>query len=180
KNECTAALGFIWMLSQGVIKYRNVTAPYLKSNGILPIFLFRRNLLRSLISLTAGTTDKSKNVTDKFHTMSKSEAQILASYKPTINKTTLIHDIARMEKRRSKCFHLFNSTPHITIYYEDLLKNPDKWLDEVQDFINVPRQKLKSDQIKIHNGAIPSSVTNWEEIVATLNGTKYERFLYED
>ncbi|EPS70269.1 p-loop containing nucleoside triphosphate hydrolase family protein-like protein, partial [Genlisea aurea] len=180
KNECTSAIGFIWMLHQNVIRYRNVTVPYIKSNGILPIFLFRKNPLRCIISLAAAVNDETKNVTEKFHTMSKYEAHVLASYKPTINKVTLVSNIKYMKKQISKCFKLFNDTPHIRIYYEDLLKNPDKWLDQVQDFIKVPRQKLRSDQIKIHNGPISSLVSNWEEIVETLNGTKYQKFLYED
>ncbi|KAK1578503.1 hypothetical protein Q3G72_030759 [Acer saccharum] len=51
KNACSAAVGFKWMLNQGLMEHHNEIAEYFKRNGVSAIFLFRRNLLRRMISL---------------------------------------------------------------------------------------------------------------------------------
>lgn len=48
---------------------------------------------------------------------------MLSNYKPTINATTLITDLQQMEKTVAKALEYFNSTRHIILYYEDLIKN---------------------------------------------------------
>lgn len=48
---------------------------------------------------------------------------MLSKFKPTVNATTLISDLQQVEKTVSKALEYFNSTQHITLYYEDLVKN---------------------------------------------------------
>ena len=48
---------------------------------------------------------------------------MLSKYKPTINATTLITNLQQVEKTVAKALEYFNSTQHITLYYEDLIKN---------------------------------------------------------
>lgn len=48
---------------------------------------------------------------------------MLSNYKPTINATTLITDLQQVEKTVAKALEYFNSTRHIILYYEDLIKN---------------------------------------------------------
>ena len=51
------------------------------------------------------------------------QAEILASYKPVINTTKLIHELKQVQKTMTKALGVFNSTRHIVLYYEDVLKN---------------------------------------------------------
>ncbi|GKV22475.1 hypothetical protein SLEP1_g32343 [Rubroshorea leprosula] len=182
KNECTAAVGLKWMLNQGLMQHHEEIVEYFKTRGVSTIFLFRRNLLRRMISVLANSYDshaKLLNGTHKSHVHSTKEAEILASYKPFINATTLIPNLRQAEDTTTKALEYFKSTRHIILYYEDVLKNHTK-LVEVQEFLKVPRKELKSRQVKIHKGSLSSHVENWGQVQNALKGTQYERFLYND
>ncbi|XP_022897861.1 uncharacterized protein LOC111411587 isoform X2 [Olea europaea var. sylvestris] len=76
KNECTAAVGLKWMLNQGLTQHHVEIVEYFKSKGVSAIFLFRRNLLRRMISILANSYDqnaKPLNGTHKSHVHSPQE-----------------------------------------------------------------------------------------------------------
>lgn len=182
KNECTAAVGLKWMLNQGLMQNHEQILEYFKAKGVSVIFLFRRNLLRRMISILGNTYDrdfKLLNGTHKSHVHSPREAEILASYKPVINTTMLIRELKQVQKTMTKALGIFNSTRHIVLYYEDVLNNRTKLLD-VQDFLRVPRRNLTSRQVKIHKGSFSDHVANWDDVKRTLNGTEFDSFLHAD
>ncbi|CAI9104368.1 OLC1v1003025C4 [Oldenlandia corymbosa var. corymbosa] len=182
KNECTAAVGLKWMLNQGLIQHHDQILEYFNRRGVSLIFLFRRNLLRRMISILANSFDQNAkllNGTHKSHVHSSHEAEILAKYKPTINATMLIPSLKQVEQMVTEALGYFKSTRHIVLYYEDIIKNRTKLLD-VQDFLKVPRMELSSRQVKIHRGSLSSQVENWADIEKTLKGTPYESFLRSD
>lgn len=182
KNECTAAVGLKWMLNQGLMHYHEEIVEYFKSRGVSTIFLFRRNLLRRMISILANSYDQNAkllNGTHKSHVHSPKEAEILATYKPEINTTLLIPNLRQAEEMVSKAIEYFNSTRHMVVYYEDIIKNQTK-LRDVQDFLRVPITELCSKQVKIHKGSLSSQVDNWSDVEKALNGTPYEGFLHAD
>ncbi|PPD69660.1 hypothetical protein GOBAR_DD33461 [Gossypium barbadense] len=149
KNECTAAVGLKWMLNQGLMQHHKEIVEYFNTRGVSTIFLFRRNLLRRMISILANSYDrdaKPLNGTHKSHVHSPHEAAILASYKPVVNATTLIPSLRQVEETTKKGLEYFKSTRHIILYYEDVVKNHTK-LAEVQEFLKVPKRELKSRQI---------------------------------
>lgn len=182
KNECSAAVGFKWMLNQGLMQYHKEIVEYFNHRGVSVIFLFRRNLLRRLVSVLANSYDryaKLLNGTHKSHVHSQQEAEVLSRYKPAINSTLLIAELKEAELTAAKAFEYFNSTRHIVLYYEDLVKNRKK-LKEVLEFLRLPQMKLKSRQVKIHRGTLSEHVQNWDDVNKTLNGTEYESFLHAD
>ncbi|XP_061961391.1 uncharacterized protein LOC133682143 [Populus nigra] len=182
KNECNAAVGFKWMLNQGVMEHHEGIAEYFKQNGVHAIFLFRRNLLRRMISVLANSYDKSNkplNGTHKSHVHSSMEAEVLAKYRPTINATTLIAELKHVDDRATRAIDYFKSTRHTVVYYEDVVGNRTK-LKEVQDFLRLPYRELTSRQVKIHSGHLSKQVQNWDEIHKVLKGTQYESFLHLD
>ncbi|PSS26095.1 Nodulation protein like [Actinidia chinensis var. chinensis] len=182
KNECTAAVGLKWMLNQGLMQHHEEIVEYFNSKGVSAIFLFRRNLLRRMISILANSYDQNAkllNGTHKSHVHSSHEAEILARYKPTVNLTLLIPNLRQVEEMVAKALESFKSTRHIILYYEDIIKNRSK-LIEVQDFLKVPQMDLKSRQVKIHKGSLSQRVENWDDIEKALKGTPYESFLHED
>ncbi|GFP84554.1 hypothetical protein PHJA_000599300 [Phtheirospermum japonicum] len=177
KNECTAAVGLKWMLNQGLMQHHEEIVDYFKSKGVSAIFLFRRNLLRRMISVLANSYDqnaKPLNGTHKSHVHSPHEAEILASYKPTINTSLLIPNLMQVEDLVNKSLEYFKSTRHIIVYYEDIK------IVDVQNFLRVPQQKVKSRQVKIHKGSLSSQVENWGDIEKALSGTRYEGYLNDD
>ncbi|XP_011004994.1 PREDICTED: uncharacterized protein LOC105111367 [Populus euphratica] len=182
KNECTAAVGLKWMLNQGVMQYHEEIVEYFNTRGVSAIFLFRRNLLRRMISILANSYDrdvKPLNGTHKSHVHSPHEAEILAKYKSLINTTLLIPSLKQVEDTTAKALEYFKSARHIILYYEDVVKNRTKLLD-VQDFLKVPRRELKSRQVKIHKGSLLNYVENWDEVQKSLKGTHYENLLSGD
>ncbi|XWS24270.1 hypothetical protein CRYUN_Cryun28dG0086400 [Craigia yunnanensis] len=182
KNECSAAAGFKWMLNQGVMQHHKDIVKYFKKNGVSAIFLFRKNLLRRMISLLANSHDKSVkplNGTHKSHVHSSAKAQILAKYKPTINITQLIPELKRAEQKTASAVEYFNTTRHIVLYYEDLVKNRTK-LREVQEFLRLPYRELTSGQIKIHTAPLSEQVANWDDVQKAVKKTSYESFLHSD
>ncbi|XVE82771.1 hypothetical protein DITRI_Ditri16bG0032600 [Diplodiscus trichospermus] len=182
KNECSAAVGFKWMLNQGLIEHHREIVEYFNHRGVSAIFLFRRNLLRRMVSVLANSYDryaKLLNGTHKSHVHSEEEAAALSSYKPTINSKSLISDLKEVEMAAARALEYFNSTRHMVLYYEDLVTNHTK-LKDVQDFLGLPLMELTSRQVKIHKGSLSDFVNNWDDVSKTLNGTEYESFLCAD
>ncbi|MQL98544.1 hypothetical protein Taro_031256 [Colocasia esculenta] len=182
KNECTAAVGFKWMLNQGLMEHHEEIVKYLNRRGVSLIFLFRKNLLRRMVSVVANSHDrfaKQLNGTHKSHVHSKDEAAILARYKPVINTAFLISDLKKTQKWVADALDHFKSTRHIILYYEDLVSNHTKLID-VQDFLIVPHRKLVSRQVKIHTKPLSEQIENWDDVYNALNTTVYRSFLNAD
>lgn len=182
KNECSAATGLKWMLNQGLMEHHKEIEEYFNRRRVSVIFLFRRNLLRRMVSMLANSYDrhaKLLNETHKAHVHSVEEADILSKYKPTINSTSLLNDLKDMEMRAAKALEYFNSTRHMVLYYEDLMKNHTK-LKDVQEFLGLPQMELTSRHVKIHRGPLSDHIQNWDDVNKTLKGTVYESFLEAD
>ncbi|XP_008775528.2 nodulation protein H-like isoform X2 [Phoenix dactylifera] len=182
KNECTAAVGFKWMLNQGVIHHHDEIVKYFNQRGVSAIFLFRRNLLRRMVSVLANMHDrgaKQLNGTHKAHVHSRDEADVLARYKPTINVNSLVPELKQMDKWGADALDYFKSTRHILLYYEDLVNNRKK-VKDVLKFLRLPKRKLSSRHVKIHRRPLSDQVENWDAVYDTLKGTEYESFLHAD
>ncbi|KAK9948879.1 hypothetical protein M0R45_004436 [Rubus argutus] len=187
KNECSAATGFKWMLNQGLMEHHKEIVEYFNRRGVSAIFLFRRNLLRRMVSVLANSYDryaKLLNGTHKAHVHSEEEAETLSKYKPTINCTKLITDLKEMELTAAKakntsiapdtwsCTMKILSKPHC--------KDLTEVLKDVEGFLRLPKKRLKSRQVKIHNGPLADHIKNWDDVKKTLTGTPYEDFLHAD
>ncbi|OMP02036.1 hypothetical protein COLO4_11389 [Corchorus olitorius] len=183
KNECSAAVGFKWMLNQGLLKHHREIVEYFNRRSVSAIFLFRRNLLRRMVSVLANSHDRNYakllNGTHKSHVHSQEEAKALSSYKPIIKSTSLISDLKEVEMTVLKALEYFNSTRHMVVFYEDLVTNHTK-LKDVQDFLGLPQMELTSRQVKIHKGSLSDFVKNWDDVNKILHGTEYESFLRAD
>ncbi|PON49569.1 P-loop containing nucleoside triphosphate hydrolase [Trema orientale] len=180
KNECSAAVGFKWMLNQGLMEHHEEIVEYFKKKGVSAIFLFRRNLLRRMISVLANSYDKDAkllNGTHKSHVHSPLEAQILANYKPKINATLMIKELNKANETTTRALEYFKSTRHIVVYYEDVINNRTK-LKDVQEFLRLPYRELKSRQVRIHTAPLWEQVQNWADVKDGLNGTSFETFLH--
>ncbi|KAL3626796.1 hypothetical protein CASFOL_022681 [Castilleja foliolosa] len=182
KNHCSAAVGFKWMLNQGVMEYHKEIVEYFNDRGVSIIFLFRRNLLRRMVSVLANSYDryaKLLNGTHKSHVHSYEEADTLSRYRPLINSTSLVMDLMLMEKMVMEVLGYFSNTRHIILYYEDLVKNRTKLVDVLQ-FLGLPLMELTSRQVKIHRGSLSEHIKNWDDVKMALIGTAYQTFLHND
>lgn len=182
RNECTAAVGFKWMLNQGPVEYQKEVLEYFKRMGVSIILLRRRNVLKRLISIMANDFDRREkllNGTHKSHVHSVEEAMKLAEYKPVINVTDLPENLQTVEDTSIAAERFFQSLRMKVVYYEDLVMNPER-LTETQEFLGVTPRKLESKQVKIHTRPLSEQIQNWDEVLARLKGTKYEVFVHDD
>ncbi|XP_012570799.2 uncharacterized protein [Cicer arietinum] len=182
KNECNAAVGYKWMLNQGVMEHHKEIVEYFQRKRVSVIFLLRRNFLRRVVSVLANSYDKYAkplNGTHKSHVHSTIEAKVLAKYKPRINTTLLMEELKQTEETAAKAIEYFNNTRHIVLYYEDLFKNLTK-LKDVQEFLRLPYRDLQSHQIKIHTKPLSMQIENWYEVHKILKGTPYQSFLFSE
>ncbi|KAK8952609.1 hypothetical protein KSP40_PGU021597 [Platanthera guangdongensis] len=180
KNECTGAVGFKWMLNQGLMKNHEGIVEYFQSKGVSAIFLLRRNLLRRWVSILANSHDrdaKQLNGTHKAHVHSRHEADILASFKPIIDVKKLILDIKQTSKWSTDALQYFNGTRNIVLYYEDLIRNRTKVMD-VLSFLRLPHRELNSRHVKIHTRPLSDHIENWDVVFKSLKGTEFEGFLH--
>ncbi|KAH7426039.1 hypothetical protein KP509_11G082400 [Ceratopteris richardii] len=181
KNECTSAVGFKWMLNQGVMEYHREILSYFRRRGVSVIFLLRRNLLRRLVSILANAYDKEMkllNGTHKSHVHSKEEANTLAYFKPVINHQALSESFHHIVRLTGNALKAFNSTRHTVVYYEDLVERKEM-LEQIQEFLGVPILTLRSQQVKIHTKPLSDQIRNWDIVYDTLNGTEFEKFLVD-
>lgn len=182
KNDCISAVGFKWMLNQGVMDYNKEASAYFQKRGVSVIFLFRHNLLKRLVSVLANAYDRDAkllNGTHKAHVHSEHEAEALASYRPVINTYFLPAHLQRIRDITNDALHFFNNTRHMIIYYEDLVKD-HKVLKGVLKFLGVPQMKLGSQHVKIHKKPLREQIENWEEVSYTLKGSKFEEFFTDN
>ncbi|KAL5558588.1 hypothetical protein UlMin_034799 [Ulmus minor] len=182
KNECSAAVGFKWMLNQGLMEHHKEISEYFKEKGVSAIYLFRRNLLRRMVSVLANSYDKDAkllNGTHKSHVHSPLEAQILAKYKPKMNTSLLIPELKKTVETTTKAIEYFKTIRHIVLYYEDVVHNRTK-LKDVQEFLRLPYRELNSRQVKIHTAPLWKQMENWDDVRKALNGTAYQSFLHAD
>ncbi|EPS72680.1 hypothetical protein M569_02078, partial [Genlisea aurea] len=170
-----------WLM-KGLLEFHEQVKDYFIARDASMIFLFRRNLVRRMVSLLANAYDKANrllNGTHKSHVHSPDEAQVLAKFKPSINVTVLIKDLRTAERRVERALECFKTTRHMVFYYEDLIKNRTK-LVELQRFLKLPVRNLTSLQVKIHDGPLSQQIENWEEVQLTLRGTPYQKFIEDD
>ncbi|XP_064968237.1 uncharacterized protein LOC135614624 [Musa acuminata AAA Group] len=182
KNECTAAVGFKWMLNQGLMANHDEIVKYFNERGVYAILLFRRNLLRRLVSQLANDHDrrtKQLNGKHRAHVHSEYEANVLAKYKPTLNATELMSSLKTANECVTNALDYFNSTRHIVLYYEDLILNHTKLVD-VLKFLGVPQRRMVSRHVKIHKKPLSKQVENWEDVYNAIKGTEYQGFLNAD
>ncbi|KAG0485297.1 hypothetical protein HPP92_009376 [Vanilla planifolia] len=147
RNKCLAAVGFKWMVNQGIRDNHEGIVDYFNRRGISAILLLRKNLLRRLVSVKANKQDGHDNLlngTHKAHVSSKEEAQILASYKPKLDVKRLIPNLEHMERLAADTLEYFKSTRHIVVYYEDLVQNQTEKMMDVLEFLRAPQRSLVS------------------------------------
>ncbi|KAK8951567.1 hypothetical protein KSP39_PZI003410 [Platanthera zijinensis] len=175
KKNCFYAVGFKWMLNQGVLDNHEEIVDYFNRRGVSLVLLFRRNHLRRLVSLKANNHDgiaKDVNGTHRAHVFSKEEAEILGKYKPKLYIKGLIPTLEHMERLATDTLNNFRSTRHMLVYYEDLVRNQTK-MNEVLEFLKVPQRKLISGHVKIHTRPLAQQVGNWRDVVKAIMRTKY-------
>jgi len=133
---------------------------YLLENDVKVIRLFRKNALKTVISRI------------RHHDGDK------GGKKTTIPVENLIKKIKKWERKKALVSLSESFTNKLVICYEDILYDEQATFAKILDFLEVDSNiTLTSRWNKVTSDNIEEAVTNYDEIVDTLKGTEYERFL---
>lgn len=69
--------------------------------------------------------------------------------------------------------------PMVSIYYEDLLKDENAFMDNVYTFLNVTPAKVEGSTLKITSDDLRDVIVNFDELRAKYVGTPYEMMFDE-
>ncbi|KAG6488922.1 hypothetical protein ZIOFF_050180 [Zingiber officinale] len=125
-----------YLLFQGVMQHHKSINEYFNKRGVFAMFLFRRNLLRRLVSILANTHDrnmKQLNGTHKAHVHSKDEDYV-NHRTPYLPQTRIL---THVDKLGTDSLDYFKSSHHIILFYEDLVNNRTVKVDGCFGFLKI-------------------------------------------
>jgi hypothetical protein len=85
-----------------------------------------------------------------------------------------LHGLEELEEGERQVDRLVARNPTIALTYERLTSEP---IDDVQRFVGVEPRPLSSPYRRLRTAPMSDVIENWDEIVAELRGTRFERFL---
>lgn len=101
-----------------------------------------------------------------------------------LEPSLLLKKLDSLERKIERAKQLINliPLPKKTVIYEDLCKNRDVVLDEIAQFLEVETSGIsfETKQKKINKGSYQDKIENYDEVVKTLTGTRFENFLKEE
>ena len=143
------------------------------AESIRVIHLKRRNILRTLISRKiAGMKNVWAATSDARLDVGRHKA------------TSFTADELEEGFRRTRDWEVdgdrrFSRHPLMSLYYEDLVRDPDSSLAEVLDFLGLQHFPLETNMRKQNPERLSDLVTNYAELKAAFAGTRWEAFFEE-
>jgi LPS sulfotransferase NodH len=160
-----AAVGFKFMYSQAMC-FPSVLQ-YLVKRRTNVIFLNRRNLLESLVSL------KRAQFSRVWTLQAAAERPLIHTY---LDERECLGYFTETERMYRQLRDRFKKNPSIQIYYEDVWQNKKNGLDEVLRFLEVPKKQLSTPITKLREVALQDSVINYQELKKKFSQTKWASF----
>lgn len=157
------AIGF--KLPMNSIRAHEQALDIFRDRGLRVIRLSRRNLLALFVSRRLLAITRIPQSTHGTY----GDASVQLDPRQTVAALT------RMEDHDRWLDGLAADHPTYSIAYEDLIV--DDRLGDLQTFLGVDPRPLRSHFEKLRTRSLRDSIENWDEIVATLSGTRFERFL---
>ena len=163
------AVGFKTKLR--IITDPSAFADLLHELNVRIIYLQRRNPIK--VVLSAINSNLLKKQINDFNVYSK--GQKMGALKIDIKKFD--RKLKEREELDSKLEHYVNSLdlPILPLFYEDLIRDQDKELRRISDFLNVQYKKTEAKVLKHTKDDLHEAILNFEEVKSYYSGTKYER-----
>ena len=140
------------------------------------IFIYRRNALKAVISMQ--NRKRLVEISGKSQIYKNSNVNLC---KLDLNVSKAIND---MKKRQENDIYFYNKIKkfkhRLVISYEDLFYYRDNTIKKVLDFLGVPVDlNLREQTKKITPDNLRDAISNYDELVEALKGTKFEKYLYD-
>lgn len=75
------------------------------------------------------------------------------------------------------CQARYANRPHMAVFYEDLMANPKRLLNLIQQFIGVEPIDIWPRTKKQATRSLRDAITNYDQLVSDWKGTEYEQYL---
>jgi len=141
--------------------------------AISVIHLKRRNILRTLISRKIAST---KGV---WAATSAERLNVLGPKAVSFTVDELEDGFRRTRDWETDGDRRFAAHPLLTVYYEDLVRDPDGSLAAVLDFLGLPHSALATDMRKQNPERLSDLLTNYAELKAAFAGSEWADFFEE-
>lgn len=171
KQKKTKVIGFKYFYYHPVDGDSQKATEILKSiEELKVIHLKRRNLLKTVISCEIAELTGVWYVNDKTNHTEKKPIEI------SVEKVK--EEIDLTNSRINKGDLDFAANPNITVFYEDLVDNRTTEFRKILDFLNVSETVPGDSPLKKQNPEpLDKLVSNFQEIINSFKGTKYEHYL---
>jgi len=137
------------------------------------IHLKRRNILRTLISRKiAGLQDVWSVSSDKSKINDRNKTIVFTVEK--LNK-----GFEQTKEWENSGDEKFKKHPLISVYYEDLVNNPEGTFGNITDFLDVKYEPPKTILRKQNPERLRDLVTNYSELKKAFSGTQWQEFFEE-
>jgi LPS sulfotransferase NodH len=142
----------------------------IENKELAVIHIKRRNILKTHLSrLRAVQNDKWVNISGE-----------LEENPPiTIDYEQCLEDFITTRTSEDKHDHLFQDHPKMVVYYEDLARDYQAVMDQVQSFLGVDHQQLTPETFVQSVQPLSASITNYDELKTRFYGTPWEEFFEE-
>ena len=137
------------------------------------VHLKRRNKLRTLVS---------EKLAHKTHNWKGTNvgAQIEGNGKSvTISIDLLTKEIEQIEKWELNGDNIFAASHMITVWYEDLVRDPETEIRKITDFLHVQPHVPKTFLKKQNPEPLRTLLTNYDELQSAMLGTKWSVFFQD-
>ncbi len=159
------AVGFKLMYGQAT-RFPSVLR-YLANQQSTIIFLNRKNLLESLVSLKRAQYSRIWTL------KSASEKPAIHIY---IDEQECLNYFMETDCLHRQFCAYFKKNPSMQIYYEDVCQKGTHGLDAVQRFLAIPRKPLSSPITKLRGAPLEETVVNYFELKKKFSKTKWASF----
>jgi uncharacterized protein YifN (PemK superfamily) len=165
-NKTVEAIGFKLMYNQATLFPEVVQ--WIKANNIKCINLFRRNHLKTIVSLEIAK--KRSNFSSR---------QKLESVKVSLDCTSLIKRILELEQQIDRYRQIDKTNPYLELTYEAFVGAKEETNKQILEFLEIPIYEPLNDEgfSKINSDSLEELIENYQEVCQILKGTKFEDLL---
>lgn len=140
-------------------------------DNIKIIHLQRNNLLKACLSSAIAIRDNRWIVNNKNN---------LKDIEPIeLSSEQCLRYFEEVQSHKNKYTNLLNGYPMIDIYYEDLSINSNDVTKQIQNFLGIEVQELKTATKKIIQSPLSSQINNYYELKEKFINTPYEEYFTE-
>jgi len=146
-------------------------------DGFQVLYLRRTNLLRHALSNIRARRDTFHQEKDGAGGSGGQRSEREALH---VDPETVVDWMRSSEALRTYEETLLDGVPHLSLTYEDHIRNPDQHqatIDDICEFLDVESAPVQSRYQKIAPPSLRDGVENYDQLVRRLQGTRYEEYL---